>query len=328
MPLRHPAQPLESSHLGAAASDWQAPRLWPLATAYVRAELPAWGRVYGWIGGTDEARWQRAPLAEVKGKLHGYRMRLDLSNWSERLTWSLARYHDLPIQLVLQRILRPGDGFVDIGANLGMVTLQARALVGTTGRVIACEPNPRLQQRLRATLADNGLDNVDLVATAVGDTRGTAQLREYANHSGWGSLSAVGPEGFAATSTWSVPVAVGDELLASVPPAQPMVIKIDVEGFEVPVLRGLRQTLTTRWPAVLLEVADAHQRRAGYSEAELRAPLEDLGYTGYAITSRRRGLRGQRLQLRAIAAEHGSEVDALFVPPQGPLHDRIAPLVG
>jgi hypothetical protein len=120
----------------------------------------------------------------------------------------------------------------------------------------------------------------------------------------------------------------GDDLLARVPLAGPIVIKIDVEGHEVPVLKGLQQTLAARLPLVLLEVADEHQRRAGYSEAQLRAPLERLGYTGYAITAGRRGLRGRQLGLRPIGAAHGFEVDAVFVPPQGPLRDRMAGLLG
>ncbi|HIE72112.1 MAG TPA: hypothetical protein EYP98_19145, partial [Planctomycetes bacterium] len=56
-----------------------------------------------------------------------------------------------------------------------------------------------------------------------------------------------------------------------------MLMKIDVEGHEVPVLRSLQQTLTSRWPLVFCEVVDAHLQRAGYSAALVREQLEQHG---------------------------------------------------
>jgi FkbM family methyltransferase len=221
----------------------------------------------------------------------------------------------------LQHVVRPGDTFVDIGANIGMVTLLARHLVGDTGRVIACEPNPRLRARLENLVARNRLAGVDLVAKALGEAAGSAELHEFSGHTGWGSLAAQGPAGAATTAVWQVPVVRGDDLLATAPPG-PMVVKIDVEGFEVPVLRGLRQTLASRSPAVLVEVADAHQRRAGFSAAELCGELQGLGYRGFELRTLRRCGLGRRLQLLPLVGEVRAEIDALFVPPIGPMAAR------
>jgi hypothetical protein len=66
----------------------------------------------------------------MRGKLHGYEMSLDLGNWSNRQTYFLGRFYDLPTQLVLLSCLRPDDIFVDIGANEGMISLLASRLVG------------------------------------------------------------------------------------------------------------------------------------------------------------------------------------------------------
>lgn len=297
-----------------------------LLVPYLRREWPMWGRLYRWIGGADPARWRTAGRATVRGKLHGYEMELDLANWSERLSYCLARYHDLPLQLLLQRVLRPGDAFVDVGANLGLVTLLASRLCGPTGCVVACEPNPALGERLAANVRRNDLANVRLVREALGDARGTARLHLYGGHPGWGSLTTVGPEGAAATAVYDVPVALGDDVLRAVPAHHPLVIKIDVEGFEVPVLRGLRGTLAARQPLVILEVADAHQRRAGFSAAQLRAEIERIGYRGYAIETRRSLLR-HRLRLLPIDQSRRTEVDGLFVPRHGPLAERVGGLL-
>lgn len=290
---------------------------WPwhrrLLVHYLRHEWPAWGRLYRLLGGERDAAWAAAGVQRVRGKLHGYTMPLDLGNWSERLSWCLARYHDLPLQVLLQRLVRDGDCFVDVGANIGMVTLLARRLVGDRGRVFACEPNPRLAGRLHGLVQENGLTGVRVVQSALGERPGVLQLREFGGHSGWGTLAAVGPEGTEVTSVADVPVVVGDELLAEVPAAMPMVMKIDVEGFEVPVLRGLRRTLQ-RGALVVIEIGEQHQRRAGFSGAELRRAFTEHGYIGYVLDYRRRGLwRGGRL--RPLLEVEPHEVDALFVPP-------------
>jgi FkbM family methyltransferase len=307
-------------------ADPRLPIRFRLVLPYLRRELPMWGRVYRAFGGERNAAWQGAGLATVRGKLHGYTMELDLANWSERLSWALGRYHDLPIQLALQAMLRPGDTFVDIGANLGLVTLLASRLVGALGAVVACEPNPSLSRRLVGHVQRNHVTNVQFVGKALGNAPGTAELREYGGHSGWGSLAASGPAGQPVSSTFRVPVVTGDELLAPLPTAPGLVLKIDVEGYEVPVLQGLQRTLAARSPLVFLEVADAHQRRAGHSAGALLAELGRHGYQGYSLQCPRQGLR-RRLALRPIAECTAAEVDAVFVRPDGPLFDRLAPLL-
>jgi len=294
-----------------------------LLAHYLRAELPAWSRLYRLLGGEDDARFEG--FGVVRGKVHGYQMRLDLHNWSERLTWFLGRYHDLPLQQMLQRVLREGDRFVDIGANLGMLSLVAAACVGKSGSVVACEPNPRMVDRMRETFASNQLTTVDVVHAAVSDAPGTAELHEFGGHAGWGSLSANGPDGSSATASHQVECAVGDDLLAGYDDARPLVLKIDVEGHEVPVLRGLRRTLTERAPLLFVEVADAHLRRAGYSARELCEELARLGYRGFALDARRRWLR-HRVALRPLREQEPHEVDALFVPARGVLAERFAQL--
>lgn len=300
------------------------PWWWRLVVSYLRCEGPGWGRLYALAGGNDPSRWRDAGRASMRGKLHGYAVEMDLANWSERLSWCLGRYHDLPIQMALRTVLRPGDCFVDVGANLGMLSLLARRLVGEQGEVRACEPNPELHRRFAATLAANGLHDVRQLRTALGATPGEARLREFAGHSGWGTLADHGPGGAAETASWQVPIAVGDELLADLAPQRPLVIKIDVEGFEVPVLQGLQRTLAERRPLVFVEVAEAHQTRAGHSIEALLAAIEPHGYRGYALALRRRLPWGRRLTLTPFAAAKGSEIDALFVPEHGVLTERLA----
>jgi len=81
------------------------------------------------VGSEAELLWTDAPWATVRLKSSGFLVPLNLANWSERLTYFLGRYYDLKLQLLMRAILKRGDRVVDIGSNIGMITLHAAALV-------------------------------------------------------------------------------------------------------------------------------------------------------------------------------------------------------
>src|ERR1700722_18974466 len=131
---------------------------------YSRLELPGWGKLLRLTGVLGKDGWQRAPTRAMRCKGHGYLLSLDLSNWSKRLSYFLGRHHEIATALFLRAAVSAGDTFIDVGANVGFVTLHAAALVGPTGRVYTFEPNPQLVDRLRKLIALNKLDHVTLHA--------------------------------------------------------------------------------------------------------------------------------------------------------------------
>jgi FkbM family methyltransferase len=185
--------------------------------------------------------------------------------------------------------------------------------------------NPRMVERLRRTLLANRITDVQIRHAALSDREGRAELREFDAHAGWGTIAAAGPDGATQTASWSVPCHRGDALLAL--PDGPLVLKIDVEGHEAKVLRGLEATIAHRKPLVFVEVVDRHQRQDGSSAAELCGELERHGYRGYVLEGRRRLLLRHDVVLRPLAPDETRDVDVLFVPPDGPLAERIAPLL-
>src|SRR5690242_13564500 len=100
---------------------------------YSRLELPGWGKLLRLCGAMNRTGWEGAPVRTIRGKKHGYLMPLDLSNWSERLTYFLGRHHEIFTSLFLEAAVRPGETFIDVGGNIGMITLHAAALVGPAG---------------------------------------------------------------------------------------------------------------------------------------------------------------------------------------------------
>lgn len=138
----------------------------------------------------------------------------------------------------LLRQVSPGDVVWDIGANVGFYTLPLRAAVGENGKVVAIEPTPTCFAELRKRTEHAA--NVTCIQAALGDRTGSAPLAvdEHA-------LSTTNSLFVASqiAKTLDVRLTTGDDLVSTGEAASPNVLKIDVEGFEEEVLRGLDQQL-------------------------------------------------------------------------------------
>ena len=183
---------------------------------------------------------------------------------------------------MIESLLKPGDGFLDVGANVGVHTLIASQRVGRTGCVIAVEPNPPVCQRLQANLRLNRITNVLPVGCALGETPLRGQLAVLPDHfnQGLSSLVAKYPE----SETVEVDVVTGDSLLATHAECAIALIKIDTEGFEVPVLRGLQHTIHNARPGIIFEYNRELWDTGGYVLKEVTSLLE--GYQLLEITYR------------------------------------------
>lgn len=185
----------------------------------------------------------------------------------------------------IRRTLRRGDVAVDVGANIGLFTLEMAWRVRSPGRVFSYEPNPRVAVLLADSLYANqmlGLKaEVNLRSVAVGAEAGSLTLRVPRRHSGMASAnpSAEDP-GEMPVDVHEVPVVTLDEDLAAVGWID--LVKIDVEGLEDQVLRGMRRLLGEgRIGIVDLELQD---RRAGASWGALVAELESIVRTFAPLT--------------------------------------------
>jgi FkbM family methyltransferase len=156
---------------------------------------------------------------------------------------------------VMTTLLNPGDVALDVGANLGTVTLALARRVGPQGRIYAFEPQRVIFQHLCTNIVLNGLLNVDARCAAVGDKAGTAYipaldpLTEGRFGSSQVSLSGEGE---------AVPMMTIDDL--ALPRCH--LIKIDVEGMEWQVLSGAAHTITRHRPALYFEAKSGGNTRA------------------------------------------------------------------
>jgi len=180
----------------------------------------------------------------------------------------------------IEDMARPGDTFLDVGANVGWISLVASRCVGAGGRVVAFEPSPPLIGLLRYHKRVNLASNLTVESSAVSDRPGRAML--YLQNAGMSALNSL-------TRT-AVMVRDGtDSQGATVEVAKltldeycrqknlgPRIIKIDVEGAELMVLRGAREILQRYSPTLILAVHPAQIPEGGTDE--LFALLADHGY--------------------------------------------------
>jgi FkbM family methyltransferase len=180
---------------------------------------------------------------------------------------------DLGMSRWITSNLRPGMIFADIGASVGIHTLEAARAVGPSGKVYAFEPTPRTLAALRSNLALNGVTQVEVFPVAVMDRSGPVRL--HLNHED-GSLNSIFP-GEGAPEAIEVPGLPLDEALAGREKVD--IIKIDAEGAESLILRGMTNVLARNPDIVLLlEFAPQHLVRAGVNAAEYLAQLRSMGF--------------------------------------------------
>jgi FkbM family methyltransferase len=211
------------------------------------------------------------PPAEYEAILaDGSRMRFQ---YRETIGWSSLLYGPFEqAELAhVRSIVEPGDTVFDIGANIGLFSVVLGRAVGPTGRVVAAEPVAANAERARRNFALNGLDNVQIVAAAIGDTTGSVSLN-LSDDAAYPSIGMVA-ESRGNGRVVDVPLRRLDDIWRELGEPAVRFIKIDVEGAEEAVLRGAMRLLTNAGPTLLLEANDAPALE------NLRRLLSPLGYT-------------------------------------------------
>ncbi len=144
---------------------------------------------------------------------------------------------------VMKEELKPGQVVVDIGANIGYYALLEAKIIGERGRVYCLEPAPENIDLLRRNVAVNGYTNIEIYHAAAGaeSKMGTIYLSESHNQHALIAENVGGMIG-------SMPVQVFalDDFLKDKP--YPSIVRMDVEGFELDILRGMKKILAEKNP--------------------------------------------------------------------------------
>jgi FkbM family methyltransferase len=172
-----------------------------------------------------------------------YGTKLQIQPHSEKFYW--AGQHEVEVQRAIVELLRAGDTFWDVGAHIGFFSLIASRIVLSSGRVHAFEPYGPSRARLQTNLDLNNAGNVSVSPQAVAAKAGLAQFYAARETPMWTLVRGMG-EGPSIEVSCTTLDEQADVL------GEPTLIKVDVEGAEVDVLRGASRLLVSEHPPSLI----------------------------------------------------------------------------
>jgi FkbM family methyltransferase len=213
---------------------------------------------------------------------------------------------------VLSAELESADVYVDIGANVGFYACLARH-AGRT--VVAFEPQPANVRCLLASLRANGWDDVEVFPLALGERPGVLPLY---GASGPSASMLAGWAGYSTRASQLVPVSTLDLILGDRFAGRRMLVKIDVEGAELAVLRGAERLLRREpRPTWMIEVCLAEFHPGG-ANPDYRATFERFWEAGYEVREARAGRRlverGDVERWQAAGRTDDGNFNYLFLP--------------
>ncbi len=184
----------------------------------------------------------------------------------------------------LYSLIHPGDTVLDIGANLGEVSLNAARMVGDAGKVFAFEPFPANFRKLQENAALNCFSNLSLINKALGSEATTLSM--FSPQDGNEGMNRISSSASPGSDETSVDVITLDDFVDDEALKKIDLIKIDVEGFEMNVLKGAIKSLQKFKPKLFVEVTDEYLTEQGSSASEL---INFLLNQDYALTHAENG---------------------------------------
>jgi FkbM family methyltransferase len=227
------------------------------------------GNPYWCDGCPDSGRW-------TKVQPHGYEMELFASDWMERYALHTGTFYCAEVLEVVATVLHAGDCFVDIGANIGFVTLCASRIVGERGRILSFEPNVGLVARLERALSHNGILNVTVLPYAAGSESREIGFSQDAHH---GNNHVI--EDMALASVVVPMRRVDDIIRDKLPATGNVMVKIDVEGAEMLALLGMPELVCRPRTTFLVEMCDEWLHRNGSSASSIFGMMTAAGYSAF-----------------------------------------------
>jgi len=186
------------------------------------------------------------------------------------------------ITTLIKRIVKQGDVCLDIGANIGTLTLVMAYTTGLEGKVIAVESNPAIASRLQKNIDLNRLTNCQLIQAAISNKNGTTTLfcaQDNAYHQGWSSLK----PSERTPNKINVDLIRGTALNEEIGKGPLTFVKIDVEGHDFIVLQELHDLISVHRPHLVLEYVKNLWEEHGSNIDEAIQFFNDLEYHVYFI---------------------------------------------
>lgn len=244
----------------------------------LKRNIPGAWRLGSWLGARRELLKGLPPRArKVWEGTYVFIDPSDFYDGNKYLVWGLNPKE--PIANVICQLIRKGDCFLDIGANVGIHSALASVLVGRDGAVHAFEAVPDTFERLKVLETRNRFHNITAWNLAVSDKVGFVDI--FPGPSGHTGVASLRRDSNLDQHGVTCPCRTIDSLAKDLP--QVRLIKVDVEGAEMRVFKGMAQLIQRDYPYVITELTDRYLRDLGSSKEEVVGFFESLGYVVYRI---------------------------------------------
>jgi FkbM family methyltransferase len=281
----------------------------PVARAWIRHSPIAIGKRWLW----ERAHWRhRQFTAKTR---HGLRVTGNTEDLIQRYLYYFGIWEP-NITNWISSTLKSGDGFVDVGANIGYYSLLASRLVGSDGNVVAIEAADPIHVILEKHIRLNRLGNVRTVLAAAAETRGVARVYLAGADNIGATKTTTGRPGVPGTEVAALPLC---DILREDEIARARIIKIDVEGAEVSVVRGLAPVLDRLRPdaEILIEISPALMTDPGHSTAEIFSIMRGHGFSAFLLDNDYEAesylaASGIKRPVPLAGAQVGSQADVIF----------------
>ena len=204
-------------------------------------------------------------------KQDGYKLRFFPSALSRLLWIDPTEPHTASI--FFSDYLKDGDTVIDIGSNIGTVTIQSSVKVGTTGKIFSIEPNPKIFEFLLDNINFNNIKNIKTFNIALGDSDGEINFSDKVSD----VINSVVKD----SSGIKVKITTLDKLLSN--QERINLLKIDVQGYDKFVFLGASNILK-KTDCIHFPVINEHYQNFGYTYKEIFEILKDNGFQIYGFT--------------------------------------------
>src|SRR3984893_18651282 len=229
--------------------------------------------------------WVLRTLKEILGirisrrmEIGGFTIEVDPFDGPGRDFWQTG-LTEPPTRDLVSRILRPGMVMLDIGAYIGQFTLVSSRATNDEIRIFSFEPTPGVFRQLCRNIQANKCAHVTCIQAALSDRSGRAKFYFYPESHDQNSLRALA----SSDATYAeVSVETIDSIAEQYSIDRMDLVKVDVEGNELSVLKGARRSLTRFRPVLIVEIS-RHQRTYGYTGAEVKNFLDEYGYNTFRV---------------------------------------------
>ncbi len=229
-------------------------------------------------------RWL-LPKSPCQKKINGVLFEFDFE-FDPKIKEMYFGYYETETIEAIKRVLRPGDTFIDIGASIGYLSAIGAGSVGKNGQVHSFEPVPLYFQRLKKMAQMNPDYKIIINQCALGEKEEMASVDITSlENIGWNTMVPGAIKKEMLKETIEAPIYRLDNYIRQKALNNISLIKIDVEGFEFPVLRGLSNYFENidRHPFIICEIIPYAYPLLGYTLMQLSEYMRKYNYNAYSL---------------------------------------------